>query len=45
LVGYDSNRTENRIQAASYNYPDDGNFEVRMEVAVGNIALLANWAP
>jgi hypothetical protein len=43
LVGYDTNRTENRIAATSYNYPDEGNFEARIDVNVGNIVLVANY--
>ena len=45
LIGYDTNRTENRVAATSFNYLDDGNFEARMDVNVGNVVLVANWVP
>jgi hypothetical protein len=45
LIGYDTNRTENRVAATSFNYLDDGNFEARMDVNVGNLVLVANWVP
>ena len=43
LIGYDTNRTENRVAATSFNYLDDGNFEARIDVNVGNVVLVANW--
>ena len=45
LIGYDTNRTENRVAATSFNYLDEGNFEARMNVNVGNMVLVANWVP
>lgn len=45
LIGYDTNRTENRVAATSFNYLDEGNFEARMDVNVGNVVLVANWVP
>jgi hypothetical protein len=45
VIGYAVNKTENRVEATSLNYPSEQRFEVSLSVNIGNLILIANWVP